>query len=113
MSVAVYASGCNANSSTSVQISSGGSSANFQTWDYTSSPLAWGTSLNSGAYGEGSSVPYRIVMPQQCSGSSWSVTIQDDFAHNNGSHLYDFLPTYNPSECTVPGNECRPSHTVA
>src|SRR5438477_9542558 len=106
----VAINGCSSNSSLAVPISSGGTTANFQTWDYTSSPLAWGASLNSGAYGEGSTVPYRIVIPQQCSGSSWSVTVQYDFEHNNGSHLYDFLTTYNASECTVAGNECAPSY---
>jgi hypothetical protein len=75
----------------------------------------WSTAgqLNSGqgTYAEGNSIPFRLVL--LCAPSTWSLTIQYDFQETQNSktnyHFFDFLTTYNASDCAataVTGHAC-------
>jgi hypothetical protein len=58
-------------------------------------------------YPEGGTIPYRITLPQPCVGTSWSITLQFDFADNaTGVHFVDFLTSYNAYEGSVNGHAC-------
>ena len=56
-------------------------------------------------YPEGGTVPYRLTLPQPCVGSTWSITLQYDFADQpTGVHFCDFLTSYNAYEPSVTGH---------
>src|SRR5262249_10279935 len=100
---AVYSGDSNFGTSTSLPVTqtvSASGSDNVEVWDNLG--IVWDTgNLNSSSiYQEGGAIPYRVSFLNQCAGSSWSIVIQYDFS-NSGKHLYDFLTSYDFSECTL------------
>jgi hypothetical protein len=114
LGVTVTANGCSASNGVSVAISTSGTSQELNVWkNFTPDlmPLTWqaGSLNNNGhSYPSGGSVPFRVGLPAQCPGSTWSFIINYDFSKNGitNEHFIDFLTTYNASELTVNGNEC-------
>ncbi|PYI79676.1 MAG: hypothetical protein DME26_22990, partial [Verrucomicrobia bacterium] len=91
----------------------GGSSLTMETWP-NKIPHWEGTSTLSESthfYNEGNTIPFRIVVNNQCAGSTWEVKLDYFFYKENGSgtdfaYYFDFLTTYNLGEPTVNGFEC-------
>lgn len=64
-------------------------------------------------YPEGGTIPYRLILPQPCVGTNWSITLSYDFADNGtGVHFIDFLTSYNAYETSVSGRTCD-SHSCS
>jgi len=103
------AAGCSASSSKIVTLSAGGVA--FEDWSNTPlSGASWDNSTLQAKqmlYPEGGTIPYRIRMPQPCVGTTWSITLQYDFADNaTGVHFCDFLTSYNAYDASVNGHVC-------
>jgi uncharacterized repeat protein (TIGR01451 family) len=101
--------GCSTSSSKDVALSTG--NVVFDDWkNRPRGSEAWENSTLSAkemTYPEGGTIPYRITLPQPCVGTSWSITLQYDFADNaTGVHFVDFLTSYNAYEGSVNGHAC-------
>ena len=102
-------SGCSTSSSRDVALATG--NVVFDDWkNRPRGSEAWENSTLSAKemiYPEGGTIPYRITLPQPCVGTSWSITLQYDFADNaTGVHFVDFLTSYNAYEGSVNGHAC-------
>jgi len=83
----------------------------FENWkNLPLSQASWQSSTLSAKemlYPEGGTIPYRLILPQPCVGTTWSITLQYDFADNpTGVHFIDFLTSYNAYETSVDGHTC-------
>jgi len=103
------ASGCSASGSNVVTLSTGGVS--LEDWkNIPAGTESWQSATlqtKDMMYPEGGTVPYRLTLPQPCVGSTWSITLQYDFADEaTGVHFCDFLTSYNAYEGSVNGHPC-------
>ena len=103
------AGGCSVSSSKVVGLSTGGVAIE----DWKNIPVGSGgwqsatLQAKDMTYPEGGTVPYRLTLSQPCVGSTWSITIEWDFADlSSGVHFCDFLTSYNAYEGSVNQKGC-------
>jgi hypothetical protein len=106
LSVTVVSFGGSATGNKSVPISGAGSTT-VQSWNNSGTPQ-WQGGNTTGNYSEGQSIPFRVILNQQCSSASWAITIEYEFQKTSSGkpHFIDYLTSFDASECTANGIEC-------